>query len=86
MKILCENAMKEDKDVVVLIGNCRKEETGVWHDKLLEFGIGKSNFGFGFGGEVFFKCPKTKVVRVLENFPIVEGCKYWQTTHHFSSV
>ena len=90
MRILNDNSMKEwnglDKDVIVLLGNIKDKETGERHDKVLEFGIGKANFDLGFTGQLLVKCPKSKVKRFLESFPIIEGVKYWQTTHYWDGA
>lgn len=89
MRTLIENAMKkndEPKDVVILIGNIRDPETRIRHDKILAFGIAKRNFDMGYGGQLLVKCPKRKVKQLLEVFPIVEGCRYWQTTHYWEGA
>lgn len=90
MRILNENYMKaangQEKDAIVLVGNIKDPETEERHNKLREFGIGKSNFDLGYGGQLLVKCPKTKLNKLVETFPIVEGVKYWQTTHYWEGA
>ncbi len=84
MKLLVENAMKEgreEKDVIVLLGNIRDPETDKRFDQCVAFGIGRKNFDMGFSGQLLMKCPKTKVKKLLATFPIREEKLYWQTTH-----
>ena len=92
MRHLNENAMKthgvEQRDVIVLLGNLNKDmdATDARAEQVRAFGIGKVNFDLGFGGQLLVKCPKSKVKRFLEAFPILEGVKYWQTTHYWEGA
>ena len=90
MRILNENAMKniagQPKDVIVLLGNIKDVTTKERHDKVINFGIGKTNFNIGFDGQLIVKCPKTKVRQLLEKFPILEGSKHWQATHFWDGA
>lgn len=89
MRTLIDNALKaegEPKDVIVLIGNIKNPETDKRYDKMRAFGIGEKNFDMGFSGQLLMKCPKSKVKKLMEEFPILEGAAYWQTTHVWEGV
>ena len=91
MKSLCDNAMKRDgepKNTIIFLGNFKKDKQAVNErfDKLIDFGIGKSNFEVGYSDVLYVKCPKSKVKKLLETFPIVEKSIYWQTTHYWEGA
>jgi hypothetical protein len=86
MKLLNENAMKEEKDVIVLLGNIKDPKTKDRHEKILALGIGKSNFDLGFTGQLLVRCPKTKVKKLFKLCPIIEGGGYWQATHRWDGA
>lgn len=82
---ILENAMKPDceKEMIIDLGYLKNKETQDRHQKLLAFGIGHRNFCCDITARLTLKCPKTKVKALLETFPVKEGCRYWQTTHHW---
>jgi hypothetical protein len=71
----------EPKDAVILLGSVNDPAVEERYRMVIQFGIGKRNFDMGYDGQLLMKCPNTKLKRLLATFPIVEGSKYWQTTH-----
>lgn len=89
MRTLIDNALKaesEPKDVIVLLGNIKDPETDERYEKMRAFGIGKKNFDMGFSGQLLMKCPPSKVKKLMEEFHIVEGSAYWQTSHKWEGA
>lgn len=82
---MVENAMREEKQVLIDLGYATENKTWKAHDALRDLGIGAKRFQiFGFGmGRLVLSPPKTKIQAIMERFPIKEGTKYWQTTHYF---
>ena len=70
-------------EIVIDLGYARDKDTGERADKLLAFGMGIRNFVLEVGGRLVMKCPGSKLKKVMEAFPVVEGTRYWMTTHYW---
>ena len=82
---MLENAMREEKQMLIDLGYATEKKTWKAHDALRDFGIGAKRFQvFWFGnGRLMLSPPKSKIQAIMEKFPIKEGTKYWQSTHFF---
>lgn len=83
MSYLLDNAMKNTKNIIIDLGCIEHKETQKAYNLLLDFGIGSKNFQLFYYDRLIVKIPKTKIEKVIEKFPIIEGSNYWQTTHYW---
>jgi hypothetical protein len=84
MRFLLDNAMKDEKDIVIDLGYAKDAEERF--NKLRAFGIGKKNFRIELNDRLVLKCPKGKFESLMKSLPIVAGGSYWQTTHRWEGV
>jgi hypothetical protein len=79
MGFILDNAMKDNKDILIDLGYAKDAEER--YNKLRKYGIGENNFKIECFNRLIMKCPKTKLKGLMDEFPIKNECHYWQTTH-----
>jgi hypothetical protein len=86
MGFMLNNAMKQEKDIIIDLGYANEDKTLERYKKLITFGIGVKNFQFEGFNRLLLRPPKSKIAAILKEFPIVEGGTYWQTTHRWEEA